>query len=141
MEFSCIGDNVNLASRVEGLSKQYNLQILITDNTLYETGDNFITREVDSVVVTGKSNKVTIYELLGRKGDVIPEDIMESVFLYQQGLTKYRKRLFSEAAELFQTAIDMSNDGPSITMLQRCEAFKESPPPPEWTGIHYCDSK
>ncbi|KAJ3081280.1 hypothetical protein HK102_002460, partial [Quaeritorhiza haematococci] len=67
MEFSCIGDAVNLASRVEGLTKFYQVTILITEHTRSEIGDAFWTREIDRVVVTGKSKPVVLYELLGRK--------------------------------------------------------------------------
>ncbi|KAJ3327910.1 hypothetical protein HDU76_010904 [Blyttiomyces sp. JEL0837] len=141
MEFSCIGDAVNLASRIEGLTKHYHTVILITENTLYETGDAFITREVDQVVVTGKSTKVGIYELLGRKGEILPDDVASGVDMYKEALSKYRKQQFVEAAEIFEAAIDIADDGPSKTMLARCKAYMEKPPPKDWTGTYYSDSK
>jgi adenylate cyclase len=141
MEFSCIGDAVNLASRIEGLTKKYGVMILVTEYTLQETGDCFITREVDQVVVTGKSSKVSIFELLGRKGDVFPDEVREAVNLFNIGLVKYRKRLFQAAIESFQAAIDLADDGPSKTLLARCKAYLEEPPPPEWTGVYHSDSK
>ena len=141
MDFSCIGDAVNLASRVEGLTKKYNLVFLITENTLREIGDNFITREVDSVVVSGKSQTVGIYEVLGRKGDIIPDEVAEAVTLYANGLKKYRIRQFKEAEQYFRAAVDVADDGPSKTLMARCREYIEVPPPASWTGVYYCDSK
>ncbi|KAJ3209007.1 hypothetical protein HDU67_006422 [Dinochytrium kinnereticum] len=141
MEFSCIGDAVNLSSRIEGLTKQYHVTILITEHTLLETHDQFITREVDQVVVTGKSTKVGIYELLGRKGDPLPDEVLEGVHLFLQGLSKYRKRFFKEAIDLFETAIRIADDGPSKTLLQRCKNYLANPPQSDWNGVYVAEGK
>ncbi|KAJ3300723.1 hypothetical protein HK104_006021 [Borealophlyctis nickersoniae] len=141
MEFSCIGDAVNLASRTEGLTKAYGLTILITENTLIETGDNFITREIDSVIVTGKSNKVNIYELMGKKGDELPPKVLEACRLYAEGLKQYRKRNFSGAVDLFGKAVEVAKDGPSKTMLARCKKYLEEPPPENWNGVYVAEGK
>ncbi|KAI8851870.1 hypothetical protein BC829DRAFT_386192 [Chytridium lagenaria] len=130
MEFSCIGDAVNLASRIEGLTKHY-----------AQTHDQFVTREVDQVIVTGKSNKVAIFELLGRKGDPLPEKVLEGAHLFRQGLSKYRKKFFKEAIDIFETAIRVADDGPSKTLVQRCRNYLVNPPPADWNGVHVAEGK
>ena len=141
MEFSCIGDAVNLASRTEGLTKFYGIQILVTEFTLAETGDNFITREVDSVVVTGKKSTVRMYELLGRKGDTLEFDISEGIRLYSMGLDLYHKKEFTHAADLFHSAVETTGDGPSKTLHDRCLKYLEYPPPDDWNGAYVAEGK
>jgi adenylate cyclase len=141
MEFSCIGDAVNLASRTEGLTKFYGITILITEHTLQETGDAFIAREVESVVVTGKKVAVKLYELIGRQGDLIENDIQETLRLYSRGLELYRNRDFFEASEMFQSAIELTDDGPSKVLLQRTKNYIRNPPPHEWKTDYIAEGK
>ncbi|KAI9096627.1 hypothetical protein DFS34DRAFT_148869 [Phlyctochytrium arcticum] len=142
MEFSCIGDAVNLASRTEGLTKSYNVQILVTENTLQETNDSFLTRYVDSVVVTGKTNKVDIFELLGRKDDVLSDNVLEGLELYKTGLQQYRERQFEIAAATFSKAMEVADDGPSKTLLARCKMYIAHPPPDDLNlNVHIAEGK
>ncbi|KAJ3118978.1 hypothetical protein HDU96_005215 [Phlyctochytrium bullatum] len=141
MEFSCIGDAVNLASRIEGLTKHYNVTILITEHTLAETNDCFFTREVDRVIVTGKSKTVGIYELLGKKSDNIDPVVAKGVDLFADGLRLYRKRYFDEAIKTFEQAIKIADDGPSKTLLARCKKYLDHPPPPDWNGVYVSEGK
>ncbi|TPX70559.1 hypothetical protein SpCBS45565_g01698 [Spizellomyces sp. 'palustris'] len=141
MEFSCIGDSVNLASRTEGLTKAYNVTILVTENTLRETGDAFLTRHIDTVIVTGKSTKVDIFELLGRKGDILADEVVRAQELYATALSLYRQRNFAEAADLFAKAIEIADDGPSKTLLARCNMYIEHPPNEDWMGVHAAEGK
>ncbi|KAI8905955.1 GAF and PAS/PAC sensor-containing adenylate/guanylate cyclase [Gorgonomyces haynaldii] len=141
MEFSCIGDAVNLASRVEGLTKFYGITIMITEYTLKETNDLFITREIEPVQVMGKKKGVRMFELLGRKGEAIPRDIRESISLYTAGFDFYKKRLFEQASEMFNAAIAMSGDGPSKVLLQRSKQYMEQPPDENWDGTYIAEGK
>ncbi|KND03467.1 uncharacterized protein SPPG_00950 [Spizellomyces punctatus DAOM BR117] len=141
MEFSCIGDAVNLASRTEGLTKAYNVTILVTENTLKETGDAFLTRHIDTVIVTGKSTKVDIFELLGRKDDILADEVVRAQELYATALSLYRQRNFAEAADLFAKAIEIADDGPSKTLLARCKMYIEHPPSEDWIGVHAAEGK
>ncbi|KAJ3261103.1 hypothetical protein HK103_006412 [Boothiomyces macroporosus] len=141
MEFSCIGDAVNLASRTEGLTKYYGITILITQFTLDETGDSFITREIESVVVTGKKMSVKMYELLGRKGDILSPELTETIRLFQGGLAFYKRRMFIQAQELFESAIQLTDDGPSKVLLSRCKHYIEQPPLVDWDGTYVAEGK
>jgi adenylate cyclase len=141
MEFSCIGDAVNLASRTEGLTKYYGLTILITENTLVDTGNQFITREVESVIVTGKKTSVKMYELVGRVGDAFNPDMLEAHRIYGRAMELYRRQDFIEAAHLFQNAIDLANDGPSKALLPRTLNYINSPPEGVWTAEYIASGK
>ena len=141
MEFSCIGDAVNLASRTEGLTKFYGVIIIITEFTLRETGDAFITREIESVVVQGKKVGVRLYELIGRKGESIPRDIRETLSLYASGLDFYKRRMFENSIEMFTAAIGLSNDGPSKVLLARSQHYLENPPASDWEATYFAEGK
>ncbi|KAH6578111.1 hypothetical protein BASA60_003793 [Batrachochytrium salamandrivorans] len=141
MEFSCIGDAVNLASRTEGLTKFYGVTILVTEFSLQETGDAFLVRELEPVIVTGRKTSVRMYELLGRKGDTLPESTRNTMDLYALAYSHYKQRQFVEAADIFQQAIDSYEDGPSKILLTRCEQYMDKPPPPDWTTVYVAEGK
>ena len=141
MEFSCIGDAVNLASRTEGLTKYYGVTILITEHTLQDTADFFITREIESVIVTGKKTSVRMFELLGRKGEHLDAKLKEAIKCYATGYDFYKRRMFSQAIELFDAAIRVNDDGPSKTLLSRCKYYLEHPPPAHWTPVFTAEGK
>jgi adenylate cyclase len=159
MEFSCIGDAVNLSSRIEGLTKYYRCSILITEYTYTECGDIFWVREVDTVMVVGRSNPCIIYEVVGRKPllemevilpgyentpheeplEVLPALLEQCLQCYAKGLELYKKMLFQDAMENFHIAIDLMDDGPSKTMFERCQNYLLNPPPREREMVYYCD--
>jgi adenylate cyclase len=141
MEFSCIGDSVNLASRTEGLTKFFKVTILITENTLKDTNDEFITREIDRVVVTGKKTSVKMYELIGRKGDEIPFNVKQSIECYEKGLQLYRNREYQEACTNFEKGIQIGNDGASKVLLNRVKSYIQDPPDSNWNGDFIASEK
>lgn len=135
LEYTCIGDGVNLASRIEGVSKHYGVTIVMTEYTQREVGDNFLTRELDSVRVLGKQQSIRIFELIGTTDEEIAPDFLRSLPHYQAGLDAYRKAQWSAACEHFQRAHQLGKDNPSAILLNRARGMMQTPPPEHWDGI------
>lgn len=141
LNYTCIGDGVNLASRLEATNKLYGTRVIISEQTRSRIGDDFETRKLDLVAVKGKTQGVEIYELLGRKG-AVPDDRLTAARLYEQALDAYLDRRWNEAAETFSRALDARPDDLAAgMMIQRCRRYAENPPAPDWDGVCTLDSK
>lgn len=142
MEFTVIGDDVNLGSRLEGTSKMYGCDIVISGNTYEPCADRIWVRELDIVRVKGKIQPVTIYELLGKRSDRIPAKKQQIVELYQQGRELYLKRQFDRALEKFQAVLALnSQDKAAKLHQQRCQNAIANPLPDDWDGIESLTEK
>ena len=129
MEFTVIGDGVNVSSRLEGLNKIYGTRILIADSTHDAIGDAFRTRQVDRVRVKGRSQPVRVWEVLGvRDAMVTPAQAA-----FEEGYRAYRDRRFEEACAAFERGA--AADPPCSVFLERCRTFLADPPPPDWDGV------
>ena len=135
MDFTVIGDEVNISSRLESLNKQYSTNILISESTRREIGDNFVTRIIDHLVVKGKSRPIQIFEVLGEKG----YRLSKSEEYFCQGMEHYRKQDFEKACTLFELGAE--NDPPSQVYLSRCRHFQQEPPTPDWDGVWITQKK
>ena len=136
LNYTAMGDAVNLASRLEGLGKFYGTSILIGETTYNEAREVVIARPVDWVSVKGKTEGMLIYELLERKDRASPE-LIERVDLARRALEHYRRRDWQTAIDYFERIIALyPDDGPSKVLIARCREFLESPPPADWDGIH-----
>ncbi|HBR17121.1 MAG: hypothetical protein A3G39_04185 [Deltaproteobacteria bacterium RIFCSPLOWO2_12_FULL_43_16] len=132
-EYTVIGDNVNLASRLEDLNKLYGTNIIVSERVYKQIGEDFFCRELDIVQVKGKIKPVTIYELIDRKG---VSSLKGAVDAFHRGLKYYREKRWEEAIKAFNTVIELKpDDGPSLLFIQRCRQFMVSPPPDDWQGI------
>jgi adenylate cyclase len=134
-DYTVIGDNVNLASRLESLNKMYGTNIIIGENTHDHVKDAFRFRELDLVKVKGKETAVKIYELL-REEDISIRWDEQFLKHSQEGLKRYRYREWSNALAAFEKALTLfPNDITTRLYITRCEMFKEDPPAADWDGF------
>ncbi len=135
LNYTTVGDAVNIASRMEGLNKHYGTSILITESTYEQAADSIEARMIDIVAVKGRCGALKIYELVAEKGE-IDEATTRFMELYSQGMTLYLSRAWSEAKDVFREAVRRRpHDKPSLIFIERCEQYIEAPPDHEWNGI------
>ncbi len=138
--FTIMGDNVNLASRLEGLNKQFGTRIIVSESTYQPVAERMVARELDLIRVKGKTRPVKVFELLGLDQD--GDEFRELVARFQDGLEAYRSRRWQSGIEIFERLLeDFSNDNPSRVFLQRCREFLEQPPDDAWDGIYVMKAK
>ena len=110
MDYTLIGDGVNLASRLESLCKQYHASILISENTVRRLKGSYRIREVDRVQVKGKTQSVEVYEILDYYTEEIYPNLMEVVNHFRDGLALYRRREWDRAIARFDEALRLNPD-------------------------------
>jgi adenylate cyclase len=140
LAWTVMGDNVNLASRLEGITKQYQIQIVISEGTYRQVGTHFVCRELDKIKVKGKNHPVNIYELL----DVAAEKWKYESLLerFDQAMAAYRNQNWREAAAQFgQLLGEFPEDGPTQVFLQRALEYLENAPESDWDGVYVMKSK
>ncbi len=140
LAWTVMGDNVNLASRLEGITKQYHAGIIISDATYQQVHEEFVCRELDKIRVIGRGVPVTLYELRGCHGDKSAEDAI--VVEYSHAMEAYLNQDWREATTRFsQLLTKYPGDGPSQILWKRCKEFGENPPKPDWDGVYQMSSK
>jgi len=139
--FAAIGDITNLASRLEGVNKVYGTSVILAEET-YRLAQTVVeARELDTVVVAGKSEPVRIYELMGRAGEVAAS-LQELRELYVEGLQAYRRRDWDAAGRCFAKCLELvPGDGPATVLRDRCAILAATPPAPNWDGVWHLAEK
>jgi len=141
MNYTMMGDAVNLASRLEGANKAYGSDIMIAESTRVACKDDVDVRELDRIRVVGKSEPVTVYQLLARKNQT-PPALADMVEQFERALGRYKERDFKGALEGFRQCLEIiEDDGPSRTYITRCGTFIQSPPPADWDGVFSLEEK
>jgi adenylate cyclase len=141
LAYTAVGDPVNVASRLEGLSKEYGVHVVIGEATRQAAGDAFEYRFLDLVAVKGRAEPVRVYELLGRAGDVPPER-RELLARYDRGVALYQTRRWDEATALFEELAAASpDDGPIALYRRRAQELLAEPPGNDWNGVWIAKTK
>lgn len=130
MNYTAIGDGVNLASRLEGLNKQYGTTLLVSQPIYEAASEHFQFRLLDRVAVKGKKQAVNVYELLGTREE---SDNRAAITAYDEALKVYWSRDFSRAISILQPHLD---DPPSDVLSRRCRMLIDDPPPADWDGVY-----
>ncbi|MFP4432502.1 MAG: adenylate/guanylate cyclase domain-containing protein [Spirochaetaceae bacterium] len=138
MDYTVIGDIVNLASRMEGLTKVYHQQLLISDRLYEAVKGQLLTRPVDRVAVKGKTQGVPIYTAV----DTLEPEAEEAWKYHAASMKAYYNREFDKAARGFQAVLErLPGDYLAEVFLERATTYQASPPPPDWDGIEVMTTK
>jgi adenylate cyclase len=150
MNYTMMGDSVNLAARLEESAKQYSIFTQVAKETVEIAGDEFLWRELDTILVMGKTQPVTSFDLLGFKASADPY-LQELSTKFKEALTLYKQQEFQQALDIFKVTLEFEyqrfpalkgvKTNPSEIYMKRCEDYLETPPPPEWDGVYTLTSK
>ncbi len=140
LSWTVMGDNVNLASRLEGITKEYHVQLIISEATYRHVSSQFVCRELDKIRVKGKTLPVTIYELMDVEENRADHQTLLEAF--DRAMQEYRKQNWNRAAELFAEVLSgFPDDGPTQVFLERAVEFSENAPEGEWDGVYVMKTK
>ncbi|MDR2900085.1 MAG: adenylate/guanylate cyclase domain-containing protein [Treponema sp.] len=134
MNYTIMGDAVNLAARLEGVNKQYRTWILASDNTIRETDGRFLVRRLDKVRVVGKSEPVQLYNVLNHIEESSAEE-KKLVEVFHESLDYFENRNWKKARSGFLEVRSMESDGPAEIYLKRIEQYIEKEPDGKWDGV------
>jgi len=141
MNYTIMGNAVNLAARLEGVNKQYGTWVLASEITVRETGDILLHRKLDRVRVVGINEPVRLCELIDM-ADSASELDKKTVELFHEALGYFEKRVWSQAIKCFLEVLSIKpEDPPSILYIDRCKQFLKAPPKDTWDGVYNLTSK
>ena len=146
MNYTMMGDTVNLAARLEPAAKQYGVYILVGENIYKASNDEYVFRFLDFLSVKGKSIPVRAYELLDKKEE-IDQRSLELIETFEEGLNHYFNQdwenalSFFEKSNLLEYKFEGRNTNPSMVFIDRCKLFSSNPPADQWDGVWRMHSK
>ncbi len=141
-DYTVIGDNVNLASRLESANKQYGSRIMIAERTQQLVSSDIIVRELDSLVVKGKTHPVRVFELICLASEPLPPHGERFLNLYNKSLALYKQREWDMAIASFEQGLRwLGEDYASKMYIDRCRFYKNFPPPDDWDGAFVMKTK
>ena len=136
MDYTLIGDGVNLASRLESACKAYSAQILISENTFNRLRGTYRIRNIDHVVVKGKTEPIGVYEVLDHHTEESFPNLMDVVSYFNDGMRHYRSAKFENAITQFEKALEHHpQDKLATTYIGRCRHLLDHPPIGDWNGV------
>jgi len=139
-DYTCMGDNVNLGSRLEGINKVYKTNIIISEQTYEKVKNhNIVARKIDLVAVKGKRKPVAIYELIAEKK--VPQQVADKIGCFNRGFDFYQNQQWDRAISEFGNAIKAEKDPTSEIMISRCEDYRKNPPGDDWSGVYVMKTK
>lgn len=142
MDYTVIGDGVNLSSRLEGVTKEYGCDIILSEFTYNLCRDRIWVRELDKIRVKGKHEAVTIYELIGNRTQPLEDPTQEFLGYYNAGREAYLARDFYRAIANFETALKIRPFDQAISVhIERAKKYILDPPPEHWDGVHTMATK
>jgi adenylate cyclase len=142
MDYTVIGDGVNLSARLESITKQYGCDIVLSEHTYERCKDKIWVRELDLIRVKGKLEPVKIYELIGDRTQPLTPTTESFLDLYNQGRAAYKSSAFRLAISLFDQALAMQPDDRAVALhLERAQAYIQRPPAEGWDGVHVMTTK
>ena len=141
MDYTVIGDTVNLAARLEGATKYYGVKVLFSEFTAESLREDTTYREMGRVRVKGQNRPVVVYESLDHYNGSF-QNLPATVRAFDRGMKHYLNRDWRKSASAFDEALGFNpHDRPSELYLQRCRQYVETPPPDDWDGVWTMQSK
>ncbi len=142
INYTAIGDTINIASRLESINKIYGTQIIVSNSIYQEIKDHFILRLVDHVAAKDKQESSYLYELIAETRNEVSYDINQYNIAFTKGFSAYQTNQWDQAIASFRECLDIYPDDTVATIfIHRCENFKSNPPPADWNGIWQVSEK